>query len=595
MAEDHVITAAEAAAAKAQPVIPAQYHRPEPLFAADWFSEEVRRRLIDKFGADTTTQGGLVVRTSMDPVLQETAERVLRGGLMQWDHRNGGWRGPVGHVAGPVDLRGGGWSGALGQAARPEGMLRQWRLALVLEETDSEARVGWLETGGEARTGTLSLADLAWARPVHDGRMGGSPRRVSEVARPGDLIMIEPATQSATDAAIAGRPAPAVTRADRVYLEQIPKVEGAMVTIDPTTGRVLSLVGGWSFEQSQFNRATQAVRQPGSSFKPFVYLTALEQGISPSQTFSNSPLTITTNGETWEPQNDDGSTTGALSMHTALQHSVNLVTIRIAQQVTMEAIAQNALAFHITETMHRVLPEAIGAIGTTVLRMAGAYASLAAGGREVVPTLIDSVQDRDGHVVMRAPGIECDGCGNPSAPPVLVDTRKEIADPQSVFQIVTMMRGVVEHGTGILAAKGMGRQVAGKTGTTQDNVDVWFGGFTPDLVTVVWMGFDEPKSLGAHSEGGGLAAPLWHDFMTIALKTHPVLPFVAPEGVTLATWGGGNIDAFKTGQVPGASGPLDGGAGGGGGGTAVSSSGGRVDSGGAEAHGGVDSNLGGLY
>ena len=200
-------------------------------------------------------------------------------------------------------------------------------------------------------------------------------------------------------------------------LRQIPLVQGALVSLDPRTGRVLAMVGGWSFDQSQFNRATQAQRQPGSSFKPIVYLTALEKGISPSQRFLDAPIVIDTPEGRWRPGNFEGTFSGPTPLRTALEQSLNLVTLRVAQQVGMQAVADNAIAFHMVDSMPRVLPAALGAVDTTVLREAGAYASLAAGGREVVPTLIDSVQDRDGHVVQRSPGLDCANCGDPAKPP----------------------------------------------------------------------------------------------------------------------------------------------------------------------------------
>lgn len=606
MAEDRAITPAEAATAKAEPIQPSIYRRPEPVPGAEWFAEEVRRQLIHRFGAEATTQGGLMVRTSIDPTLQEAAEKTLRDGLMAYDRRLGGWRGPAGHLDGINGARDN-WAGALAQFAHTPGMLANWRQAVVLEAGDSEARVGWLEpvagaapgTAPVARTGQLLLSDLGWARPVVNRRAGAAPRRISDVAHVGDVVLIEPpgpATPSAAAPAGAkGRPAASAPRADRVQLRQIPVVQGALVSLEPATGRVLALVGGWSFEASQFNRATQALRQPGSSFKPMVYLTALEQGISPSQKFLDAPIVID-NGSAgrWRPGNYEMSFSGPIPMRMALEKSLNLVTLRIAQSVGMEAVANTAIAFHVVDSMPRVLPAALGAVETTPLRMAGAYGSLAAGGHEVVPTLIDSVQDRDGHVVMRAIQGECESCADPKAPPSLDDTRKQIADAASTFQMVTMMQGVVKRGTGYAAGKGLDRAIAGKTGTTQDFTDAWFVGFTPDLVTAVWIGFDNPTTLGNNQTGGSLAAPIWHDYMAIALKNRPSLTFPVPPGVTLANWGGNTVDAFKPGQVPGASGPI-------GGETSSDVSAGGPDGGsgggsaGGAGAGGVDSRLGGLY
>ena len=615
MVEDRAITAAEAAVARAEPIQTSLYRRPEPVAGAEWFAEDVRRRLIERFGPEATTQGGLMVRTSMDPVLQEVAEKTLRDGLIAYDRRMGGWRGPVGHLDGIGPRED--WSAALAAFAHTPGMLPGWRQAVVLEQSDTEARLGWLERSPgaaptavpERHTGQLLLTDLAWARPFHEGRSGPVPRRIADVAHVGDVVLIEPfpppsqaqppaqslpvaaSAKPRNGATIAAIPPP---RPDHVQLRQIPVVQGALVSLDPATGRVLALVGGWSFEASQFNRATQAARQPGSSFKPMVYLTALEHGISPSQKFLDAPIVID-NGSAgrWRPGNYGLDFNGPIPMRLALEKSLNLVTLRVAQSVGMEAVAQTAIAFHVVDAMPRVLPAALGAVETTVLRMAGAYASLASGGHEVIPTLIDSVQDRDGHVVLRAGPGECETCADLRAPPGLEDQRRSIADPASVFQMVTMMQGVVKRGTGFAAGAGLNRAIAGKTGTTQDFTDAWFVGFTPDLVTAVWIGFDNPLSLGDKQTGGTLAAPVWHDYMAFALKGRPSLSFPVPAGVTLASWGSNTVDAFKPGQVPGASGSVVG---------AASAEADTGDTGsvghtntGATGAGGVDSRLGGLY
>ncbi|WP_158930913.1 penicillin-binding protein 1A [Acidisphaera sp. S103] len=603
LVEDHAITQVQAAAAKAQPVIPSEFHRPPPIPGADWFTEEVRRELIAKFGQDTTTQGGLVVRTSLDPTLQAAAEKSVRDGLMAYDRRLGGWRGAVTHLnlsPGDFETK---WPAALNEQPRPPGMLPAWKLAIVAGVSESEAKVEWLNAAGERRTAMLALADTTWARPMHDGKLGATPRRMNEIVQTGDVVMIEPPAvlpepPSGPAMPVRGKApplAPLPPPANRATLRQIPQVQGALVSLDPQTGRVLAIVGGWSFDQSQFNRATQANRQPGSSFKPIVYLTALEKGISPSQKFLDAPIVIDTPEGRWRPGNYEGTFGGPTSLEVALEESLNLVTLRVAQRIGMQAIADNAIAFHEVDSMPRVLPAALGAVETTVLREAGAYASIDADGREVLPTFIDSVQDPDGHVVMRAPGLDCSDCSDPSKPPDLNNTHPQIADPDSVFQLITMMEGVAQRGTGEPVTKGLNRPIAGKTGTTQDFADAWFGGFTPDLVTVVWVGYDTPADLGNNETGAAVAGPIWHDYMAAALAGRPVLNFPMPPGVTMAQWDTGKgvfTNAFKPNQVPGASGPM---------GEGLASSGSSSSSDGTSAgptaavHGGVDSGLGGLY
>jgi penicillin-binding protein 1A len=591
MADDHAITPDQAREAKATPIVPAPFHRPELPAGTDWFTEEARRQLVAEFGADAATQGGLAVRTSLDPALQAAADRALRDGLMAYDRAHGGWRGPVAHVD-PQGVTASGWAtaswvAALSQVARPPGMLGAWQLAVVTSETDADAKLGWLQPGSNGAPavpgfGVMRLADLAWARPVRNGQRGPAPRRMSDVVRPGDVVMAE---------FVPGAPAAGKTpaRPDRFVLRQIPQVEGAIVSLDPASGRVLAISGGWSFETSQFDRATQAQRQPGSSFKPMVYLTALERGISPSQQFLDAPFVQNLGAAgMWRPGNYEGTFNGPTSLRVALEQSLNLVTIRVADAVGMDAVAQTAKAFHVVDSMPLVLPAALGAVDTTVLRQAGAYASLAEYGREVLPSFIDSVQDRDGNVIWHAPGLACQACGDPNQMPVLQDQRKQIADPQSVFQLITMMQGVVTHGTGTAAGQGLGREIAGKTGTSQDFNDAWFVGFTPDLVTAVWVGFDQPQSLGDNETGGAIAAPIWHDFMAVALKDRPKLSFPMPDGLTMSSWqdGSGTVtDAFKPGQQPGASVGI----------ASADSGATPTATAGATTGGGLDSGMGGLY
>ncbi len=577
MTDDHAITAAQASEAKATPIQPAAFHRPETITGAEWFGEEVRRQMIDQFGADATTQGGYSIRTSLDPALQTAADQALRRGLLSYDRARGGWRGAVAHLDAGPSFRVN-WSDKLAALPKPPGMLPEWTLAVVLESTDGEAKLGWLDRAASnvPRTSSMALSDIAWARPAQSNGLGPVPRHISDVVQVGDVVMTE-------FAGVRGQ-----AKADHMMLRQIPQVQGALVSLDPATGRVLAMSGGWSFEGSQFNRATQAQRQPGSSFKPFVYLTALESGLSPSQRVLDAPFVqnLGTQG-VWKPNNYGLTFNGPTPMRIALERSLNLVTVRLAEKVGMEAVAQNAMAFHVVDGMPRVLPAALGAVETTVLRQAAAYAGLAMGGREVFPSMVDAVQDRDGKVIWRTGGLQCSGCGEPGKPPSVVDARKQIADPASTFQLITMMQGVVSRGSGVAAGAGLKRAIAGKTGTSQDFNDAWFVGFTPDLVTAVWVGFDDNTSLGEKETGGSISAPIWHDYMAVALKSRPSLAFRMPDGVHMAAWdsGSGRItDAWKPDQTPGATqGTIGGG----------DSSSGMTASGGPGV--GVDSGVGGLY
>ncbi|WP_431304152.1 penicillin-binding protein 1A [Sediminicoccus sp. BL-A-41-H5] len=588
MVEDRVITAEEAAAARAETILARPFRRPEVVPVGGHFTEDVRRELIARFGQEQTQGGGLVVRTSLDPALQAATEVALRNGLLAFDRRRGGWRGPLAKSAhGATE-----WLPALEAFGRPPGMLPEWRQAVVIELRERDARVGWFERAhprapAQPRTGTILLEDLAWARPVLPSqgiqpvRLGNAPRRMSDVLAPGDVVMVEPAPAAAPAAGATPPRNAAAARADRVLLRQIPDVEGAVVALDPNTGRVLAMAGGWSFERSQFNRASQALRQPGSSFKPYVYISALEQGIPPNQRFLDGGVEIATPQGVWRPGNyGGGSSGGYVTMRNALERSLNLVTVRLAQEVGMDRVSETAARFGVIENMPRFLSMSLGAGETTVLRQAAAYASFVNGGKRVEPTLIDSVQDQRGRVIWRSSNRECAGCANgpEGGPPRFTDNRRQIADPIAAFQITSILQGAVQRGTGARAGAGLNRPVAGKTGTTDDYKDNWFVGFTPDIVIAVWVGYDDPRSLGQGETGGTNAAPIFREVLAAALQGSPAVPFRAPPGVALVRIqtdrGETILEAFRPGTENSATMPTEMGSG-------------------AAAR--VDSGLGGLY
>ncbi|QNT77539.1 penicillin-binding protein 1A [Entomobacter blattae] len=527
MVETGALSRKEADEAKAEPLVPKVFIRPGPVGGSEWFAEAVRRELIERFGKDKAMEGGLIAHTSMDPKLQASATALLHEGLINYDRRHNRWHGPVGHIQ---DVEEGSWQKELRLAKAPSGLLYQWRLGVILT---NKGKVGWLDGRTNRRmepishTGMLTAKDLGWMRNGHAFHVG-------------DLVMVEPQSSD-------GRQSD-----ERVTIQQIPTVEGALVSVDVHTGRVLALVGGWSFDASQFNRATQALRQPGSSFKPIVYLTAMEQNISPSQKFEDAPFS---SGD-WHPSNYEKDFWGSTTLHDALRGSRNLVTIRLAAHVGMSNVAKMAIALHEVDSMPKVLPAALGAVETTVLREAGAYASIAAQGKVVVPSLVDYVQDRDGQVIWHSSFFEGKDLDNPSIYPQRVDKREEAATPQSAFQIITMMEDVIKRGTGRRAGEGITQPIAGKTGTSQNFNDAWFAGFSPDVVTIVWMGFDKPQSLGKNETGGVVAGPIWNKFMKEVFQTLPATRFVIPSGITLAQYNTGRgiaTDAFKPGQKPGAS------------------------------------------
>ncbi len=518
MLEDGHITQAEYAEARAEPIVTRQ-RGPEDTVRADYFAEEVRRELIARFGERELFRGGLSVRTSMDPRMQAAAEAALRKGLMAYDRRHG-WRGP----AGRLDANAADWRRQLAAHPRPPGTPPEWQLALVRATAADAAEIAL----ADGTTGALPLEELRWARRTEkDQRLGAAVRSPADVVAAGDLVLVEP---SATQPAAGAR---------RFALRQIPNVGGAAVIMDPHTGRVRALVGGWSFEQSQFNRATQAQRQPGSSFKPFVYLPALDAGFTPASLILDAPIVVDQGPglPPWRPANYKRNFYGPSPMRVGIEQSRNLMTIRLAQAVGMEKVAATAEKLGEVDKLPPSLAMALGAAETTLMRQTTAYAMFVNGGRRIVPTLVDRVQDREGKTIFRHDARACEGCRSDlwlpdAAPPDLPDTRAQAIDPLSAYQMVSMLQGVVERGTA-RRLRELNRPLAGKTGTTNDSFDAWFMGFSPDLAAGVWVGFDNPRTLGPNETGSSVAVPIFRDMMAEVLAGTPVVPFRTPPGIRL--------------------------------------------------------------
>ena len=364
------------------------------------------------------------------------------------------------------------------------------------------------------------------------GRFGPYPHSAADVVKPGDIVMVEP-TITTAKAETANAKTPAT-----YTLCQVPEISGALVVMDPHSGRVLAISGGFSFEISQFDRATQAKRQPGSAIKPFVYLTALDHGFTPSTLVVDGPISLPQGPglPMWSPANYTNRShgpeyRGPTPLHVGLEQSLNAMTARLASLVGMEPIAQTIERFGIMDHTPREYSMALGTGETTPLRLTAAYAMLINGGNRINPSLIDRIQDRDGTTIFRADQRPCSGCANVAWEhqpiPTIPNTREQVADPRSAFQIVSMMQGVVERGTGT-AVQAVGKPIAGKTGTSNDFRDAWFIGGTPDLVAGVFIGYDDPDSLGDDETGGHIAAPVFRDFMIEALKDAPATPFRSP-------------------------------------------------------------------
>lgn len=496
---------------------------------ADFFTEEVRRQLVRELGEDGFYQGGLSVRTTVDPRLQSLADRVLRRGLAAYDRDRQGWRGPLGTL--DLAAAGDGWAKALA-AFDPGFELYDWRLAVVHEARRGEAVIGFADGG----TASLPFSGMAWATPeLGQGAFGRRPETASDLVKPGDVIVVE---------------AVEAEGGTRWALRQRPTVEGALVALDPHTGRVLAMAGGFSFRQSQFNRATQAYRQPGSSFKPFIYLAALENGFTPSSIILDAPLVIDQGPglPLWKPENYSEEFYGPSTLRVGIEKSRNLMTVRLAREIGMASVQDLARRFGVDRGLGINLAAALGSNEVDLLSITEAYARFVNGGREIQGQLVERIQDRFGRTIMRRDDRPCDGCQllawDGSPPPELPDTRAEIVDPRHAYQMVRMLEGVVQRGTGTLAQR-IGKPVAGKTGTTNDARDAWFVGFSPDLAVGVYVGFDQPRNLGRRATGGSVALPIWTDFMEAALADAPATPFRTPPGVRLV-----RVDA-ETGLLPG--------------------------------------------
>jgi len=496
MADNDFITESQAEMAKLKPLEMVK-READRVVNAPYFAEEVRREMVERYGEDSILKSGLSIRTSVDPTYQRIAEEALRDGLLAFDRRHG-WRGPLerGQTTGSL-------SATIENLDKPEGMLDSWQFAVVL---DGSGRVA-LREGAQVN---IRSEDVKWA--------GGG----SNALKTGDIVMVEKVGEESAE----------------YYLRQVPKIQGGIVVIDPNTGRVLAMQGGWAFDGSQYNRATQARRQPGSAFKPYVYLTALDQGYTPSTLVMDAPFEYTdTAGNVWRPKNYSNKFYGATPLRVGIEKSRNLMTVRLANHIGIEKVVDTAKEFGIDENMKPHLANALGAGETTLLKLTNAYAMLVNGGNKITPSFIDRIQDRYGNTVFKTDEHQCRNCGpkirweNQDVPNI-PDIRPQIGNPQTIYQIVSILEGVVERGTG-QRLKSLGRPLAGKTGTTNESKDTWFVGFTPDLAIGVYVGMDNPKPLGSGETGSSTAAPVFKDFVEDALDGVPATPFRVPEGIKM--------------------------------------------------------------
>ena len=527
LVENGWIKQADADKARKEPLVVTGKQNAAHIFNGEYFAEEVRREIFERYGEKKLYEGGLSVRTTLDPKLQVVARKVLSDGLVRFDEAQG-YRGAIQKI----ELTGD-WGPKLADVKSLSDI--GWKMAVVLESNDQSARIGFQpprELGGsvskERQTGIVSLDGVRWAKAAAGPAKGRAPAKVNQALEPGDVIYVEPLKDK--DGKVVD---------GQFRLRQVPEVSGGLVVMDPWTGRVLAMSGGFSFDQSQFNRATQAWRQPGSSFKPLVYSAALDNGYTPSTVVVDAPIEIQMgNGQVWRPENySTGKYYGPSTLRTGIELSRNTMTVRLAEDIGMPLIGEYAKRFGVYDELPNYLSYALGAGETTVMRMVTAYSMFANGGRRIKPTLIDRIQDRYGHTIFKHDQRECRGClvaegWKNQAEPTLVDRREQVMDPMTAYQITSMMEGVVQRGTAT-TIKEVGKPIAGKTGTTNDEKDVWFVGFSPDLAIGVYIGYDKPRHLGRGVAGGTTAAPIVRDFMKVALADKPAIPFRVPAGIKL--------------------------------------------------------------
>jgi penicillin-binding protein 1A len=501
----------------------------------DYFTDEIRRQLSRDFGEDEFFGGGLAIRATIDPELQHEAATALRLGLEKFDRGLGKWRGTGKTIEAAQLGSEAAWREALANVtvARDIDLVHPWHPSVVLAVADQTLTLG-IE-------GVVETAEAPFTVPRDDIKwMSGNFRDNFAV---GDVVHVRQMTDDASGSFT------------RWTLRQVPEVQGGFMAMDVNTGRVLAMQGGFSYQHSVFNRATQATRQPGSSFKPLVYAAALDSGYSPATIVIDAPIEINTPQGVWRPKNASNKFYGPTPLRTGIEQSRNLMTIRLAEEVGMDTVARYAERFGVYDNMGRYLSTALGSEETTLFKMVAAYSMFANGGERVEPTLVDRVQDRWGKTVYRHDQRACEDCKvaalAPGVSPAIVSNREQVIDPITAYQLTSMMRGVVDRGTARRTVGIDGVQVAGKTGTTNDAKDVWFVGFTSNIAAGCYIGYDRPRSMGRGASGGGMCGPVFNSFMKKATAKYGGGNFKLPAGGKFI-----NIDRFSGARLgEGASGP----------------------------------------
>ena len=486
----------------------------------DYFTDEIRRQLSAQFGNEEFFGGGLTIRATVDPDLQSAASDALRQALEDYDRGTGVWRGTRETIPAEQLADEAAWRSALWQAQVPRD-IPGWHPAVVLELGQTDARIGIEGIEEDADGHWIPAADVQWARKRgEDGRLGPRAQVAGDLVSVGDVVLVRAMTRDSDGDFI------------RWTLRQVPEVQGGFMAMDVNTGRVMAMQGGFSYQSSVFNRATQAQRQPGSAFKPFVYAAALDNNYTPATIVVDEPITLNTPYGLWEPRNSNGKTYGPTPLRTGIEMSRNLMTIRIAQDIGMERVAEYAERFGVYDDLKPFLANALGAQETTLFKMVAAYAMFANGGERVEPTLVDRVQDRRGRTIYRHDQRVCETCGQQALPagqgPVIDSNRERVMDAVTAYQLTSMLEGAVKRGS----ASGVNLPVpiAGKTGTTNDAKDVWFIGYSSNIVAGCYLGYDQPRTLGRNAYGGTLCVPVFNAFMRKAVAEFGGTDFAVPPG-----------------------------------------------------------------
>ncbi len=455
--------------------------------------------------------------------MQAIAAKALRRGLEKYDRNQGVWRGTGKTIPADQLTSEDAWREALGKVTELPRDVVGWKAAVVLELTEDTARLGIEGPIDDIAAGdtTIAAEDVTWARKrLSDGKLSKKARVPADLVAVGDVVMVRAITSDEDDSFV------------RWSLRQVPEVQGGFMAMDVNTGRVIAMQGGFSYQASVFNRATQATRQPGSSFKPFVYAAALDSGFTPATIIVDAPIEVETPQGLWTPKNASNKFYGPTPMRTGIEQSRNLMTVRIAQEVGMETVASYAERFGVYKPMNPFLANALGAQETTLLKMVSAYAMFANGGVRVEPTLVDRVQDRYGKTIFRHDQRKCEDCAAPDlaagAGVNITSNRERVMDAITAYQLTSMLEGVILRGSG--SGVRLPVPVAGKTGTTNDAKDVWFIGYTSNIVAGCYMGFDQPRTLGPGAFGGTLCVPIFQEFMSEAIKTYGGTKFKVPPG-----------------------------------------------------------------